>query len=262
MKRINEYKYYVLGGNHTVVAKLKAYKKFTIPNEAFLLCSCFVYVDLTHLEARILATDDNADQQFRLKMSHIQKIEYWHQRFLEEGCIRSQAFKEQLAAEALEVKPNQKLEKVARNHDNLFQVPFRTGEVWEMQQKVFTTLEDGRIRGDKKPSGKSLDPTAIPEMKLSYWRPLQGIPDDIILGILQRLLDGQLHVTELGAEVTRRRILRIMNAVMCKELGVKDFAEAQKLYPLHATEQQIHVHYGEFDTLLVCFSLSSSDDIS
>ncbi|KAL3700939.1 hypothetical protein R1sor_018961 [Riccia sorocarpa] len=82
MKRVNEYKYYVLGGNHTATAKLKAYKKFTIPNETFLLCSCFVYVGLTLLEARIIATDDNADQQFRLKMSNIQKIEYWHQRFL------------------------------------------------------------------------------------------------------------------------------------------------------------------------------------
>ncbi|KAL3696720.1 hypothetical protein R1sor_010796 [Riccia sorocarpa] len=249
LSKVNQHKYYVLGGNHTAAAKMKAYRKFSIPNEAFLLCSCFFYVGLTHLEARIIATDDNADQQFRLKMSHIQKVEYWHQRYLEEGCIRTQAFKEQLAAEALVIKPGSDLKKTTRAADNFFQIAFRNGELWEMQQKVFTAWEEGEISGQR--TGRQpWDPTNIPEMKWSYFRYLQGVPDDVIISVLQRVLDGQLPIEELGTEVTRHKILRIMNAVMCKELGVKDFAEAQRLYPVHATEQRIHGHYTEFSQLL------------
>ncbi|KAL3685850.1 hypothetical protein R1sor_003872 [Riccia sorocarpa] len=255
ISKVNQYKYYVLGGNHTAAAKMKAYKKFSIPNEAFLLCSCFVYVGLTLLEARIIATDDNADQQFRLKMSHIQKVEYWHQRYLEEGCIRTQAFKEQLAAEALPIKPGSDLKKTTRAADNYFQIAFRTGELWMMQQKVFTAWEEGKISGQR--TGRQLwDPTSIPEMKWSYFRYLQGVPDDVIISVLQRVLDGQLPIEELGFEVTRHKILRIMNAVMCKELGVKDFSEAQRLYPVHATEQRIHGHFTEFSQLLVSLSTS------
>ncbi|KAL3678485.1 hypothetical protein R1sor_021441 [Riccia sorocarpa] len=134
------------------------------------------------------------------------------------GCIRTQVFKEQLAAEALEVQPNQQLDKLARNNDNFFQIAFRTGDVWDMQQKVFTAWEQGKICGDVKASSKSADPIAVLEMKLSYWMHLQGVPYDFIISFLQRILDGDLLVGELSKEVDRQKILRVMNAVMCREL--------------------------------------------
>ena len=83
-----------------------------------------------------------------------------------------------------------------RKYDSWFQLVFRTSEVWDLQDKIFSMWEHKEVKGQRAKKEK-LDPQVemksksckgdlvieeLPEdMKLLPWRSLQSIKDDKLL---------------------------------------------------------------------------------
>ena len=84
-----------------------------------------------------------------------------------------------------------------RKYDSWFQLAFWTGEVWDLQDKIFSMWERKEVKGQRSKKGK-IDPQVeiklkskgksdlvieelAEDMKLLPWRSLQGIKDDWLL---------------------------------------------------------------------------------
>ena len=136
-----DYKYYVIGGNHSVEAKRQLIEEY--PNNYFFqTVKCIIYVGLIYIESKLLARDHNADNEYRMKITFIQTVRFIHNKFIENcGGDKTQvsvAFRKECLMETcyqIEDKINSKGAKVHSNifkgMDNIFQLAFRTREIWE-----------------------------------------------------------------------------------------------------------------------------------
>ena len=76
------YKYFVIGGNHSLCAKLDLAK--IKPNYApYKRVQAYVYAGLSVAEARNLAWGHNIDSEFQSSMTTIQRVKYIHTRLIE-----------------------------------------------------------------------------------------------------------------------------------------------------------------------------------
>ena len=76
------YKYYVLGGNHSIEASQELMQEY--PNNLiFFKVKCIIYVGLTYVEANLLAWDHNTDSEYRMTMTFIQRVRFIHNEFLQ-----------------------------------------------------------------------------------------------------------------------------------------------------------------------------------
>jgi hypothetical protein len=98
MQKKNEYKYLILGGNHSAYARMdlivaspdySTYKKI----------QSLIFVGLNNVQARTLAWTHNIDNEFKSNMTLIQKIMYVHLRFVENNCIANVQLKTECAQE-------------------------------------------------------------------------------------------------------------------------------------------------------------------
>ena len=106
-------------------------------------------------------------------------------------------------------KPNTK------QYDNFFQLSFREGEVWDLQEEIFKLHEQGKLKGQKlsrsnayfKGKGASKETSLKPipkDMKITPWRQLQGIREkSLILGVLSRVKGGSISLEQMGEEFER-----------------------------------------------------------
>ena len=76
-KSANVYTYYFIGGSHSVEARQKLVKEYPL-TPYFKYAECKVYAGLTHEEAKLLAWDHNNDNDYRQKMSCIERIKFFH----------------------------------------------------------------------------------------------------------------------------------------------------------------------------------------
>ena len=148
----NNYTYYIIGGSHSAEAKRQLVKEYPLTS-FFYYVECKVYVGLTHEEAKLLAWDHNNDNDYPQKMSCIERIRFFDYEYpymlkrydpkLHPG-LRWQCLLEVGIAGDESTKSEG-----LRKYNSWFQRAFRTGEVWDLQDKIFTMWERKEIKGHR-----------------------------------------------------------------------------------------------------------------
>ena len=77
----DDYTYYVIGGSHSAEARCQLVKEYQL-TRFFKYAECKVYAGLTHEEAMLLAWNHN-DDDYRQKMSCIERIRFFHHKYLD-----------------------------------------------------------------------------------------------------------------------------------------------------------------------------------
>lgn len=94
----NDYHYFVIGGNHSACAKADLALQFP-NNKAYRRVQSWIFAGSSVQEARNLAWSHNIDSEFRQQMTTIQRVNYIHLRFVENGASSNQEFKKECATE-------------------------------------------------------------------------------------------------------------------------------------------------------------------
>ena len=81
-KSADDYTYYVIGGSHSAEARRKLVKEYPFTSY-FKYVECKVYVGLTQEEAKLLAWNHNNDNDYKKKMSCIERIRFFHHEYLD-----------------------------------------------------------------------------------------------------------------------------------------------------------------------------------
>ena len=109
-----------------------------------------------------------------------------------------------------------KLEGIQK-YESWFQLAFRDGVVWELQDQIFTMWENKEVKGQRQRKGKvdaqlelkftaakKIDLTieeATNDMKLTPWRSMQGIKDEqLLVSVLSRVVAKELSLEEMVTE--------------------------------------------------------------
>ena len=157
-------------------------------------------------------------------MTFIQRVEFIHSEF-EEKCGGDRVnvtadFRKACCMEIgyqIEEKTNSKGGKwnkhsdLFRGVDNIFQLAFRTGDVWRLIDEIFGMWEDIAIKNQKVKKSKSFicgNSKLAPEMKhlpddmtITPWRAMQGVKDDkIVKTILSPVRSRELSLEEMSEE--------------------------------------------------------------
>ena len=138
-KHYFDYKYYVIGGNNLVEAKIQLIEEYP-GNYLFETMKCFIYVFLTETKGKVIGMKHNADNEYRISMTFIQMVIFIHNEFLEkcggDKTKVSLSFRKECCMETsyqIEDKINSKGDKINshlfRGMDNIFQLTFRIGEI-------------------------------------------------------------------------------------------------------------------------------------
>ncbi|CAM6108567.1 unnamed protein product [Calypogeia fissa] len=205
----DQYKYFVIGGNHSACAHADLSVEFPM-NKTFRRVQGWILARLSVAEVRNLAWCHNIDSEIRHKMSTIQRVSYIHMRYIENECTSNIDFKKQCAIEInLKDIGVRKDFEVLNGNDNMFQLAFRLDHVWTLVRQIFEKWEKVEIKGQKDKGKKKAAKTtgsghAIPladDMKLTKWRHMKGLHDaTLICQVLQRVLVGELTLQEMGGE--------------------------------------------------------------
>ena len=161
---------------------------------------CKVYAGLTHEEANLLAWDHHNDNDYRQKMYCIEWIRFFDQEYLDAlqkygPRLHPNLHWQCLLEVGITVDESTRFEGL-RKYDSWFQLAFWSGEVWELQDRIFSMWEQKEVKGQWSKKAK-LDPQVemkskshksdltieeLPkDMKLLPWRSLQGIKDERLL---------------------------------------------------------------------------------
>ena len=127
----------------------------------FKYIECRVYVDLTHEETKLLAWDHNNDNDYRQKMSCIERIIFFHHEYLNAlqrygSRLHPNLCRQCLLEVGMAVDESTGSERL-RKYDSWFQLAFRIGEVWDLQDKIFSMWERKKVKGHQLKKAK-LDP--------------------------------------------------------------------------------------------------------
>lgn len=193
-------------------------------NPHFEKMKCIIYAGLSDTEAKLVAWDHNSDNEYRMSMTFIQRVRFIYSEFEEKsGGDRINVtvdFRKECCIEIvypIEEKINSKGRKgdkfsdSFRGVDNIFQLAFRTGEIWELINEIFSMWKNIGIKNQKVKKSKSLicsNSESGPEMKqlsedmtITPWRALQGVKDEkIVQAILSRVRLGELSLEEMSEE--------------------------------------------------------------
>jgi hypothetical protein len=216
-----EYKYYVIGGNHSAEARRELMQEYP-NNPLFETVRCVIYVGLTDGEAKLLAWDHNTDNEYRMSMTFIQRVRFIHNEFsvicggdrsnvdakFRKECCMEIGFP--IDEESVKVK-NRKGSDAFRVVDSYFQLGFKTGQIWDLVDEIFNLWENIGIKNQKvrkyKPLIGSTSKTG-PEIKnlpddmtITPWRTMQGVKDEkLVIAILSRVRSGELSMEEMCDE--------------------------------------------------------------
>ncbi|MCO5571548.1 hypothetical protein L7F22_025291 [Adiantum nelumboides] len=103
-----------------------------------------------------------------------------------------------------------------KQYDNYFQLAFRDGKVWDLQEEIFKLHEQEKLKGQKlskshaslKGKGVSKEDSPKPileDMKITPWKQLQGIREKSLMAIaiLLRVKDGSISLEQIREEFER-----------------------------------------------------------
>ena len=141
IRRHDQYNYYVIGGSHSAEARRQLIKEHPT-TYFFKYAECKIYVGLTMDEAKLLAWDHNNDNDYRQKMSSIERIRFFHHEYLDAlhtyGPKLYPALRRKCLYEVGIVIDDTVKSDGIRKYESWFQLAFRDGEVWDLQDKIFT----------------------------------------------------------------------------------------------------------------------------
>ena len=167
---------------------------------SFKYVECKIYVGLTIEESKLLACDHNNDNDndYKQKMFSIEWIRFFHHEYLDVKqkigtklypTLRRQCLHEVRIVVDDAIKPDG-----IRKYESWFQLSFRDGEVWKLQDQIFMMWENKEVKGERQKQYKvdtqlELKPTTtkkidltieevVDDMKLSLSRAMQGIKDE------------------------------------------------------------------------------------
>ncbi|KAH6555676.1 hypothetical protein KP509_1Z236600 [Ceratopteris richardii] len=257
-----DYTYYVIGGSHSAEARRQLVKEHPT-TFFFTYAKCKIYAGLTTEEAKLLAWDHNNDNDYRQKMSSIERIRFFHHEYedclvKEAGRIHPNLRKQCLIEVGIALDENRK-SNALRKYDPWFQLAFRSGEIWDLQDKIFTMWENKEVKGQKqrksrpdpqvdlKGKGRKVDLSieeACEDMKLTPWRALQGIKDDtLIISTLLRVISKELSLEEMVTELNNHKVYMKIQEVMMKRLGCFSWTEVQEDYPTTSSYKALSEYF-------------------
>src|SRR5450759_583580 len=100
-------------------------------------------------------------------------------------------------------------------HDHMFQIAFRTGEIWDLQEKIFQMWLKFDTLGQKKqaspvklkgPKSKPAKQTKVlkkvsRDLNVGYWRAMQGLPNnETIKRLLMRVVNRMISLEQMYHE--------------------------------------------------------------
>ena len=223
VRKHDQYNYFVIGGSHSAEARRQLVREH--PTTFFFkYAECKIYVGLTTEEAKLLAWDHNNDNDYRQKMSSIERIRFFHHEYLDVkqkfGAKLHPGLRRQCLHEVgIVVDDNVKSDGL-RKYESWFQLAFRDGAVWDLQDQIFSMWENKEVKGQrqkkckvdpqlelKSQAAKKIDLTieeAADDMKLSLWRAMQGIKDEqLLVSVLSRVVAKELSLEEMVTEFNK-----------------------------------------------------------
>ena len=179
---------------------------------------------LTLEEAKLLAWDHNNDNDYRQKMSSIERIRFFHHEYLDalqtHGPKLYPALRRQCLYEVGILIYDTVESDGIRKYESWFQLAFRDGVVWDLQDQIFSMWENKEVNGQKQKKSK-VDPQlelhgskakkidltieeAAEDMKLTPWRSLQGIKlETLLVSVLSRVVSKELSLDEMVTELNK-----------------------------------------------------------
>ena len=140
----DDYSYYVIGGFHLAEARRQLVKEYPL-TPFFKFAECKVYAGLTQEETKLLACDRNKDNDYRQNMSCIEHIRFFHHEYLDTlhkfGTKLHHGLRRHCLLEVGIAVDESTKSKGLHKYDSWFQLAFRTGEVCDLQDKIFSMWE-------------------------------------------------------------------------------------------------------------------------
>jgi hypothetical protein len=108
---------------------------------------------------------------------------------------------------------------VLNANDNLFQLAFWKGVIWDKVEEILKMWKECVVKGQKskkKPKGKGKAKESVEteakspteDMKLTDWRLMQALKDEeVVTPVLQRIILGELTLQEMGQEFKRLKTM-------------------------------------------------------
>ncbi|KAL3696308.1 hypothetical protein R1sor_010384 [Riccia sorocarpa] len=219
----SSWKFYVIGGNHSALARMELLAQYPGIYKHFRHCNCIIYAGLTKSEAALFAHDDNFDAEVRHKYTYHQRVEYFHRQFMEAKQTGESmaSLRKRLALETMNI--SEEDSKAALNTlEGTFQVAFRTGKLWDVQESIFCKFERKELKSMKAAGkGKKKD-------------------DD----------SGELALEQISSECDWCRMLDVIMKAFCHLSGCKDWEEVQDKCGPYASDERLYSFEKSFKLML------------
>ena len=125
---------------------------------------CKIYVGLTTKEAKLLAWDHNNDNDYRQKMSSIERIYHeYHDVKQKYGANLYPTLQRHCLHEVGIVVDNALKSNGVRKCESWFQLVFRDVEVWDPHDQIFTMWEIKEVKGQRQKKIESEPTTRVEE---------------------------------------------------------------------------------------------------
>ena len=135
VRKHDHYNYYVIGGSHSTEARRQLVREHPT-TYFFKYVECKIYVSLTMDEVKLLAWDHNNDNNYHQKMSSIEYIRFFHHEYLDVkqriGPKMFPTLRRQCLQVRIAVDDALKSDGIWK-YESWFQLAFRDGLVWELQ---------------------------------------------------------------------------------------------------------------------------------
>jgi hypothetical protein len=136
-----EYDYFIIGGSHSAEVRHQLVTEHPT-TYFFKYVECKIYVGLTIYEAKLLAWDHNNNNDYRQKMSSIERIRFFHYEYIDALRQYGSKLYPRLCRQCLKevgivIDDSMKSDGM-RKYEPWFQLAFRDGQVWELQDLIFT----------------------------------------------------------------------------------------------------------------------------
>ncbi|KAL3687994.1 hypothetical protein R1sor_014303 [Riccia sorocarpa] len=245
----SSWKFYVIGGNHSALARMELLAQYPGIYKHFRHCNYIIYAGLTKSEAALFAHDDNFDAEVRRKYTFHQRVEYFHRQFMEAKQTGESmaSLRKRLALETVNIVETDSKTSLS-TLENTFQVAFTAGKLWEVQESIFRKWERRELKSMKAVGkGKKKDDG---EMRQTWWRALQSVFDDRKMSILLRVDSGELALDQMTAECERCRTLDVIMKAFCHLTGCNDWEEAQAKCGPFSSDERLYSYEKSFELML------------
>jgi hypothetical protein len=205
---VNQYKFEVLGGLHSITAKKELLEEMP-GHSIYSNCLAFVYCGLTDEECLRLSARHNVNGHFNHKMQHKDYVEACRARlFVMEG----KDCEDETPSPSLTWKNACKsciLPQGIGNTwtGNIFAQAALPRETYRLAIKVMDAYTRGETKGQKPPTN-SLQLKKPLEFKQYYLEPLQHLDEDFQVATLENVLAGKWSISEMQAMAKKERSLK------------------------------------------------------